>query len=313
MQAEAQEDWILRVFAARAGSELERLHAEERLRESEARARTLLESHFDGVVLVVDGRIVYANRALWQLAGFPSAEALVGRSPEDFVVAAQREQLRQQMADDLSGNGTLAPTEYLGVTIDGSTVPVEVLGRRIDFEGSPAILAAVRDITERKQVERERRELEHQLAKSQRLRSVGQLAAGVVEWLEGKISWESPRGPAGVPSRPEGSPCPAEFGPRMRRIGEGFSPWRARAGRHEDATSADARSALRTLIGHATESKDTVLDRGMSREIGAQAERVRTPIEFAEALKDADGPRGVEAGRTHEPEAQFVRLKLLVS
>ena len=54
------------------------------------------------------------------------------------------------MADDLSGNGTLAPTEYLGVTIDGSTVPVEVLGRRIDFEGSPAILAAVRDITERK-------------------------------------------------------------------------------------------------------------------------------------------------------------------
>ena len=95
MQAEAQEDWILRVFAARAGSELERLHAEERLRESEARARTLLESHFDGVVLVVDGRIVYANRALWQLAGFPSAEALVGRSPEDFVVAAQREQLRQ--------------------------------------------------------------------------------------------------------------------------------------------------------------------------------------------------------------------------
>ena len=210
MQAEAQEDWILRVFAARAGSELERLHAEERLRESEARARTLLESHFDGVVLVVDGRIVYANRALWQLAGFPSAEALVGRSPEDFVVAAQREQLRQQMADDLSGNGTLAPTEYLGVTIDGSTVPVEVLGRRIDFEGSPAILAAVRDITERKQVERERRELEHQLAKSQRLRSVGQLAAGVVEWLEGKISWESPRGPAGVPSRPEGSPCPAD-------------------------------------------------------------------------------------------------------
>ena len=179
MQAEAQEDWILRVFAARAGLELERLHAEERLRESEARARTLLESHFDGVVLVVDGRIVYANRALWQLAGFPSAEALVGRSPEDFVVAAQREQLRQQMADDLSGNGTLAPTEYLGVTIDGSTVPVEVLGRRIDFEGSPAILAAVRDITERKQVERERRELEHQLAESQGLCSVGQLAAGV--------------------------------------------------------------------------------------------------------------------------------------
>ena len=69
------------------------------------------------------------------------------------------------------------------------------------------------------------------------------------------------------------------------------------------ARASMPRSALRTSISYAPESKDTVLNRGMSREIGAQAERVRTPIEFAEALKDADGPRGVEAGRTHESEA----------
>ena len=103
--------------------------------------------------------------------------------------------------------------------------------------------------------------------------------------------------------RPEGlAPCRPTFGPRMRPIRR--DPHLAcQTGRHEDATSADARSALRTSIGRATESKDTVLDRGMGREIRAQAETVRTPIEFAEALKDADGPRGVEAGRTHEPEA----------
>ena len=98
-------------------------------------------------------------------------------------------------------------------------------------------------------------------------------------------------------------PLPADAWSSDATNSAGFSSWRARTGRHEDATSADARSALRTSIGHATESKDTVLDRGMGREIRAQAETVRTPIEFAEALKDADGPRGVEAGRTHEPEA----------
>ena len=104
--------------------------------------------------------------------------------------------------------------------------------------------------------------------------------------------------------RPEGlSPLPTDVWSSDATNSAGFSPWRARAGRHEDATSADARSALRTSISYAPESKDTVLNRGMSREIGAQAERVRTPIEFAEALKDADGPRGVEAGRTHESEA----------
>ena len=62
--------------------------------------------------------------------------------------------------------------EYLGVKLDGSTMPVEVLGRRIDYRGAPAILAAVRDITLRKRQDRT-------LAEAERLRSVGQLAAGV--------------------------------------------------------------------------------------------------------------------------------------
>ena len=69
--------WILRVFSARAGAEFERLQAEERLRESEAQARHLLESNFDGVVLVTDGQIAYANRAVWQLAGCQSAEDML--------------------------------------------------------------------------------------------------------------------------------------------------------------------------------------------------------------------------------------------
>ena len=146
--------------------------AEERLRESEAQARHLLESNFDGIVLVTDGRIAYANRALWKLAGCQSAEDMVGTSPADFIVPEQREAVREQMANTLTGDGKLAPAEFLGVKIDGSTMPVEVLGRRIAFQGKPAILAAVRSITARKQTER-------LYAESERLRSLGQLAAGV--------------------------------------------------------------------------------------------------------------------------------------
>ena len=65
MPVHAHDDWILRVFAARAGAELERLRAEERLRESEAQARHLLESNFDGIeqmanTLTGDGRLAVA-------------------------------------------------------------------------------------------------------------------------------------------------------------------------------------------------------------------------------------------------------------
>ena len=76
------------------------------------------------------------------------------------------------MANALTDHGTMEAREYLGIKLDGSTMPVEVLGRRIDYRGTPAILAAVRDITLRKRQDRT-------LAEAERLRSVGQLAAGV--------------------------------------------------------------------------------------------------------------------------------------
>ena len=164
--------WVLRVFSGRDGAEFERLQAEERLRKSEAQARHLLESNFDGVVLVTDGQIAYANRAVWQLAGCQSAEDMLGASPADFIVPEQRQEVREQMANALTGHGAMDAREYLGVKLDGSTMPVEVLGRRIDYRGAPAILAAVRDITLRKRQDRT-------LAEAERLRSVGQLAAGV--------------------------------------------------------------------------------------------------------------------------------------
>ena len=155
--------WILRLFAARAGAELERLRAELQLRESEAQARNLLDSNFDGIVLTMDGRITYANRAVWKLAGCASPDEMLGRSPADLIVESQREAVLNQMAAAMTGDGKVEPTEYLGRKVDGSTLPVEVLGRRISHKGRSAILAAVRDITTRKETEKARHRAEADL------------------------------------------------------------------------------------------------------------------------------------------------------
>ncbi len=158
-----QDHWVLRVFAARAGSEFERLRSEQRLREREAQARNLLDSNFDGIVLAIDGKIAYANRAVWKLAGCSSADEMIGRSPADLIVEEQREQVVNQITAALTGDGRVEPTEYLGRKIDGSTLAVEVLGRRIMVGGRPAILAAVRDITARQLAERARSRAEAEL------------------------------------------------------------------------------------------------------------------------------------------------------
>ena len=64
--------------------------------------------------------------------------------------------------------------------------------------------------------------------------------------------------------------------------------------------------------GQAAESIHTLVDRRMSREIAVQAERVRTPIERAQALKHADRAGRVEAGSAHEQDAQFVRFEFFI-
>ena len=159
-----RDHWILHVFAARAGAEFARLEADQRLRESETRARTLLDRYFDGITLAVDGSIVYANPALCALAGYASAEDMVGRPPSDFIAPEQRDRVTASMLEVLAG-GPEAPQEYQGIRQDGSNLPVEVLGRRITFKGRPAILAAVRDLTARKHAEGARHQAEAELSR----------------------------------------------------------------------------------------------------------------------------------------------------
>ena len=101
------------------------------------------------------------------MAGCSSAEEMVGRSPVEFVVPDHRDWVRQQMEEALAGNGRVLPAEYRGVKMDGTTIPVEVIGRRINFDGQAAIVSAIRDLTLRRLAEtvRVRAEQEAQLFK----------------------------------------------------------------------------------------------------------------------------------------------------
>jgi PAS domain S-box-containing protein len=150
----------------------ERKAWEQGVAESEARLRTLMEHLTDGVGLVVDGRIVYANSALTRLLGY-SPDEVAGLRPTDLLVPGDRSLAAQRLsalAED--GAPQPPPVEYEMVRRDGSTVPVLVNTRRIDMDGRPALFSIVRDLTDQ-------RELEEQLRQTQRLESVGQLAGGV--------------------------------------------------------------------------------------------------------------------------------------
>ena len=148
----------------------ERKVREQSISESEARLRTLMEHLVDGVVLLVEGAIVFANPAMGEMLGCAPDE-LVGRRPTEFLAPGDRQRARERM-DALTDGERADAAEYQMVRQDRTTVPVLVSNRRIEYDGRPALLSIHRDLTDQRQ-------LEEQLRQTQRLESVGQLAGGV--------------------------------------------------------------------------------------------------------------------------------------
>jgi PAS domain S-box-containing protein len=138
---------------------------------SEKRFRTLMEKIPDGLgVLSQDGRILYANPAVSSMLGYP-LEELQGRPVTDFQHRDDRDRARRR-TQELFRDSAEYPSEYRLVRRDGSAIPVEVSSRVIEFDGEQALLATMRDLTERRQ-------LEDQLRQSQKMEAVGQLAGGI--------------------------------------------------------------------------------------------------------------------------------------
>lgn len=125
---------------------------EQRLRESEERYRGLVELSPDGVLVIVDGRLRFVNRAGVQLSGARSPSELLDRPLSDFVRADQQATLYERLQQVGAGD-QIEPLEYELHRLDGEVAWVEASAVPIHYQGQPAALAVVRDITERKRVE----------------------------------------------------------------------------------------------------------------------------------------------------------------
>ncbi len=134
----------------------QRKQTETALVESERRARALFDGIHDAVfVHDQEGRILDANLAACRQLGY-SREELLSMSTSQIDVpefaAGFQDRLRQQLQE-----GTLS-CEGLHRTKTGRIIPVEVTTSTIQFDNQVAVLAILRDITERKALERTRRE-----------------------------------------------------------------------------------------------------------------------------------------------------------
>ncbi|MBA3556812.1 MAG: PAS domain S-box protein, partial [Gemmatimonadales bacterium] len=150
----------------------ERRRAEQALRESEARYRDLFDNASDLVCTTSpEGDFLYVNRAWHAVIGFTDAD-LAGRRLLDVVHPTCRDSYRELQARALAGE-TITHAELTLVTGEGAPVTVEGNVSATFRDGVPVMLRGIyRDITERKRIE-------DQLRRAERMQAAGRLAGGV--------------------------------------------------------------------------------------------------------------------------------------
>jgi PAS domain S-box-containing protein len=130
------------------------VEAREALRESEDRYRSLVELSPDAILVHSEGVFVFANQAAARLLGAERPDDLVGVPILEIVHPDSHGVVLGRV--DAGSRGESAPLlEERFVRLDGAVVEVEVAAIPLTFEGRPAGQIVVRDITERKRVERE--------------------------------------------------------------------------------------------------------------------------------------------------------------
>lgn len=131
----------------------ERKQAEQVLAESEQRFRSLVEQPLAGIYIIQDGRFVYVNPRLAEIAGYASPDEMIGLDPVSLVAEKDRSLVAEKMSSWLGGEAPNARYGFTVVRRDGSLIAVGGHGARAMHHGRPAIIGLLQDVSERKRVE----------------------------------------------------------------------------------------------------------------------------------------------------------------
>ena len=129
------------------------------LEKSEDRYRTLIEWSPEAILVHRQGKIVYANPAVIKLFGAPDATTLLATQTADLIHPDNRAAQAARMKSIINRETIPPAVESRFLKFDGTVIEVQVQGTAIDYDGEPAIQVSIHDITERKKLENEIRQL----------------------------------------------------------------------------------------------------------------------------------------------------------
>jgi len=150
----------------------ERKRAEHLLRQSEERYRRLIAVSPYAILVNRGDHIIFANDQAIKLFGAVKTEEVLKKSPMELFHADDHDIIRERIQELVEGTAQGPMLEGTIVTLGGKAVDVEISGARFVDEEGPAILMMLRDVSERKR-------LQDQLRRTERVAELGTLASGM--------------------------------------------------------------------------------------------------------------------------------------
>jgi PAS domain S-box-containing protein len=158
---------------------------------SEKIYKLLTDKSLTGIIVYRDGAILFANpRMAAILEHADPATDIVGKTIWDFIFRDDRDKVRALLSRRTGGEVNDLHYEARLVRRGGKIMWAEIASFVIDYEGKPAVLVNIYDITEKREAEEKRKELsaltreqEAQLVHSTRLAELGEMAAAVAHEL----------------------------------------------------------------------------------------------------------------------------------
>lgn len=162
--------------------------SEAALRESEERHRLSLEASPDPIVVYdIQGKVSYVNHAFEQTFGWSRDEVIGNRI--DFVPQENLPETKAAIESMLQGEKTVS-FETRRLTKDRRLLDIQISASRF-IDGKDKLagnIVILSDITERKREEEEKRKLEVQLQRAEKMEAIGTLAGGVAHDLNNMLS-----------------------------------------------------------------------------------------------------------------------------
>jgi PAS domain S-box-containing protein len=138
----------------------ERQKALEAIKESEEKFRSLVENSIVGVYLIQDGIFKYLNPRLAEIFSYRVEELLYKLGPKDVTPSEDWRIVSENLRKRINGEMNSLHYTFRGKKKDGKINYVEVFGSRTTYEGKPAVIGTLLDITSRKEAEKSLREKE---------------------------------------------------------------------------------------------------------------------------------------------------------